>query len=439
MAAELITIALLVLILCGIIYLTMALNKIQHVDGHADGIDNIIRLIKEFKLNNEQTVSNEISTNRKEAAELSKMHTDSLDKRMSLFGETQNKTHEVFTKNINKEFADNNKKMDAVILSVEKKLESIQKDNNQKLEAMRETVDEKLHATLEKRFNESFKVVGERLESVHKALGEMRKLESGVGDLQKVLSNVKSRGTWGEASLGNLMEDFLTPDQYIKNAKPKNNRATVEYAVKLPGHGTELDCVLIPIDSKFPLEDYNRLIEAQEEGDKLLIEECGKDLERAVMKQAKTISEAYLNPPVTTDFAIMFVPSESLFAEIVRRFGLLEKIQTLHRVTLAGPANMQAMLNTMQMGFRTLVIQKKTSEVWDLLATIKKEFGLFGTLLEKTHKKITEVGNVIQQAKSKSRTIERKMKDVESLPSSKSTTQFIQSTNSDDSDNTEIS
>jgi len=282
---------------------------------------------------------------------------------------------------------------------------------------MRVTVDEKLHATLEKRFGESFKVVSDRLEAVHKGLGEMQTLALGVGDLKKVLSNVKSRGTWGEAQLSNLIEEILTPEQYEKNVKTKkSSKDNVEYAVKLPGNDDDVKQVWLPIDAKFPLEDYQRLVEAQEQGNLLLIEELSKSLEMRIKSEAKDIRDKYLDPPYTTDFGILFVPIESLYAEVLRRPGLFEKIRREYRVIIAGPTTTQVILNSLQMGFRTLTIQKRSSEVWTLLGAVKTEFGKFGDLLEKTHKKIQEASNTIEGAVTKTRTIERKLNKVQNLP-----------------------
>ncbi|HSW89276.1 MAG TPA: DNA recombination protein RmuC [Patescibacteria group bacterium] len=338
---------------------------------------------------NERRLREEMSLSRKEAADLQKGLREEISDRMDKIRET-----------------------------VERRLDSIQKDNGEKLEAMRVTVDEKLHATLEKRFGESFKVVSDRLDAVHKGLGEMQVLAVGVGDLKKVLGNVKSRGTWGEAQLGNLLEEILTPDQYEKNVRiKKNSSEMVEFAVKLPGSET-LKQLWLPIDSKFPLEDYQRLVEAQEKADLPLIEQLRHSLDMRVKSEAKDIHDKYLDPPNTTDFGILFVPVESLFAEILRRPGLVEQVRREFKVTIAGPTTMQVILNGLQMGFRTLSIQKRSSEVWELLGNVKKDFGTFGDLLEKTHKKIQEAGNTIEDAAKKTRTIEGKLSKVQTMSAS---------------------
>ncbi|MEW5894267.1 MAG: DNA recombination protein RmuC [Candidatus Omnitrophota bacterium] len=301
--------------------------------------------------------------------------------------------------------------------SVEKRLSSIQQDNNLKLEKMRETVDEKLHSTLEKRLGESFRLVDEQLSKVHKDLGEMRNLAAGVGDLKKVLTNVKTRGTWGEVQLGNLLEQILTSEQYEKNVvTKKGSRDPVEFAIVFPGKDGEI--VRLPIDAKFPIEDYQRLQDAQEIGDKIMFEDAMKALEQRIKFEAKKIQEKYIDPPNTTDFAVMFLPVEGLYAEVVCRPGLCDFVQREYRISVAGPNNIVAFLNSLQMGFRTLAVEKRASEVWQLLGAVKNEFGKFGDILEKTHKKLQEASNSIETASRKSRTIERKLNKVQELPSS---------------------
>ena len=299
--------------------------------------------------------------------------------------------------------------------SVEKRLALIQQDNNLKLERMRETVDEKLHSTLEKRLGESFRLVDEQLSKVHKDLGEMRNLAAGVGDLKKVLTNVKTRGTWGEVQLGNLLEQILTNDQYEKNVVTKNgSRDPVEFAIIFPGK--EGQAVRLPIDAKFPIEDYQRLQDAQEVGDKAMVDEAVKALEQRIKLEAKKIQEKYIDPPNTTDFAVMFLPIEGLYAEIVCRSGLCDFLQREYRISVAGPNTIVAFLNSLQMGFRTLAVEKRASEVWQLLGVVKTEFGKFGDILDKTHKKLQEASNSIETASRKSRTIERKLNKVQELP-----------------------
>lgn len=312
----------------------------------------------------------------------------------------------------------NEQKSEKMRETIEARLRTLQEDNSQKLDQMRATVDEKLHATLEERLGQSFKLVSERLEAVREGLGEMRNLASGVGDLKKVLTNVKSRGTWGEVQLGNLLEQILTPDQFAKNVatKPGSNDR-VEYAIKLPGRDNDNGKHLwLPIDAKFPQEDYQRLIDAQEQANPVLAEEASNKLEARIKMEARSIREKYVDPPHTTDFGIMFLPTEGLFAEVVRRPGLADGLQRDFRVMVAGPTTLAALLNSLQMGFRTLAIEKRSSEVWALLSTVKTEFGRFGDILDKTQKKLQEASNTIESAAQKSRSIERRLKGVAELP-----------------------
>lgn len=314
----------------------------------------------------------------------------------------------------------NEDKLEKMRVTIEERLKLLQDENSQKLEQMRVTVDEKLHSTLEKRLGESFKLVSERLELVHKGLGEMQTLASGVGDLKKVLTNVKTRGTWGEIQLGNLLEQILTPEQYAQNVvTQKGSSERVEFAIKLPGRDKNDSAVWLPIDAKFPLEDYQKLVEAQEQANLGLIEEFGKLLEARIKSEARDIKEKYIDPPHTTDFGILFLPVEGLYAEVLRRPGLCDLLQREYRVTLTGPTTLAALLNSLQMGFRTLAIEKRSSEVWSVLGAIKTEFAKFGEMLDKTQKKLQEASNTIDDATKKSRTIEKKLNKVQELPSSK--------------------
>ena len=314
----------------------------------------------------------------------------------------------------------NEQKLENVRKTIEERLKSLQEDNSQKLEKMRETVDEKLHNTLEKRLGESFKLVSDRLESVQQGLGEMQALATGVGDLKKVLTNIKTRGILGEIQLGTLLDQILTPDQYAKNVATKSNsRENVEFAVKLPGKGDKV--LWLPIDAKFPKEDYERLVDAQEQANSDLVEELGKVLEQRIKSEAKDIHNKYIDPPNTTDFGILFLATEGLYAEAIRRPGLFEFLQREYNVMLTGPTTIAALLNSLQMGFRTLAIEKRASEVWNLLGAIKTEFSRFGDILVKTHKQLTAASNTIEGATRKTRTIERKLRDVQGLPAKEST------------------
>jgi DNA recombination protein RmuC len=311
----------------------------------------------------------------------------------------------------------NEKKLEAVRVAVEGKLQSIQNDNAKQLEKMRQTVDEKLQGTLEKRLGESFKHVSERLELVHKGLGEMQSLATGVGDLKKVLTNVKTRGTWGEVQLGALLEQVLNPDQFSSNVAIKDGGERVEFVVKLPGQSSDKDeTVLLPIDAKFPIEDYQRLIESQERADIEGVELAGKQLENRVKACAGDICKKYLSPPKTTDFGILFLPIEGLFAEVIRRTGLTEAIQRDCRIVIAGPTTLWSILSSLQMGFRTLAIQKRSSEVWNLLAAVKTEWTKYGDVLDLVQKKLHQATDTIEKAQVRSRAVGRKLKDVQELP-----------------------
>jgi len=309
----------------------------------------------------------------------------------------------------------NEQKLDNIRKTVEDRLTLIQDDNSKKLEQIRETVGEKLHDTLEKRLGESFKLVCDRLDQVHRGLGEMHTLAIGVGDLKKVLSNVRTRGTLGEVQLGNILEQILTPEQYAtKVATKPRSRENVEYAIKLPGQDDNI--VWLPIDAKFPTEDYQRLIDAQEKGDLELIKECGDALETRIKQQAKDIRDKYINPPNTTDFGILFLPFEGLYAEVLRRPGLYELLSRQYKIAVTGPTTIAALLNSLQMGFRTLAIQKRAGEVWGLLSAVKTEFSKFAEIFEKAHDQIMAAGNTLEDAASKSRNIERRLNKVQVLP-----------------------
>jgi DNA recombination protein RmuC len=301
-------------------------------------------------------------------------------------------------------------------LTVETRLDSIQKDTAEKLEKMRATVDEKLHETLEKRLGESFKLVADRLEQVHKGLGEMQTLAAGVGDLKRVLTNVKTRGTWGEVQLGMLLEQLLTREQYEKNVATKpGSKDRVEFAIRLPGQGGDAP-VWLPVDSKYPVEDYDRLVQAAERADPVAVEEAAKALETRLRNEARSIRDKYVDPPATTDFAILYLPTEGLFAEALRRPGLSDVLQREYRVTIAGPTTLSAMLNSLQMGFRTLAIEKRSSEVWLVLGAVKTEFARFGEVLAATKRQLQAVTNSIDAAEVRTRAMERRLKGVEALP-----------------------
>jgi DNA recombination protein RmuC len=327
------------------------------------------------------------------------------------FAESLNQTLSTLTES-------NAQRMGEIRATLEAKIKELQTENSARLEEMRKTVDEKLHATLEQRLGESFKLVSDRLEKVHQGLGEMQQLAIGVGDLKRVLTNVKTRGTWGEVQLAMLLEQVLTTDQYAKNVETvPGTGERVEFAIRLPGPDDGATPIWLPVDAKFPKEQYERLAEAAERADAEGVAAAGKELERAIRIEAKTIAEKYLSPPLTTDFAILFLPTEGLYAEVMRRPGLADELQRLHRVSIAGPSTLTALLNSLQMGFRTLALEKRSSEVWQVLGAVKTEFAKFGDVLAKTKATLERAAKDIESAETRSRQMARKLKSVEALPS----------------------
>jgi len=365
--------------------------------------------------------------------------TTSFDTRLTAFAEIQQKTGTDLADGQHKRLTETNQGLQKLIetLQVQQKegreamamelekvrttvgqnLETLRKDNEEKLEKMRATVEEKLQGTLEQRLGESFKQVSDRLEAVHKGLGEMQTLASGVGDLKRVLTNVKTRGGWGEMQLGAILEEMLAPEQYVSNTQiDPTSGQRVEFAVRMPGQG-DGEPILLPIDAKFPHEDYDRLLTAQDLGDMVQIDAAAKQLERAVRLQAKTISDSYIKPPYSTDFAIMYLPTEGLYAEVARRPGLIREIQSQHRVMVAGPSNLAAFLNSLQMGFRTLAIQKRSSEVWQVLGAAKAEFQKYGDVWDKLGKQLDTARKTVDEAGKRTRAVERRLRGVEVLDS----------------------
>jgi DNA recombination protein RmuC len=343
-----------------------------------------------------------------------------LSAQVAQLGAVQGRQLESFAQQLARLTQSNEQRFEQLRLSIEARLGAMQSDNASKLEEMRKTVDEKLHATLEQRLGDSFKLVSERLELVHKGLGEMQTLAAGVGDLKKVLTNVKTRGTWGEVQLEALLDQVLTAEQYAKNVITRPNGADrVEFAVRLPGQemgeGGKRP-VWLPIDAKFPLEDYQRLTDAQERADPVAVELAAKALELRLRDEARKIRDKYVEPPYTTDFAILYLPTEGLYAEALRRPGLADGLQRDFRISIAGPTTLAALLNSLQMGFRTLAIEQRSSEVWGVLGAIKTEFGKFGEALEATRKKLEQATRSIESAGVRTRQIERKLKGVEALP-----------------------
>ena len=377
----------------------------------------------------ERLLREEMGRSRLEAAQNSKQLRDDVATAMKGLGDSaingisqiglqQKGQFDSFAKQLVALTESNERHMNDLRTTVDERLKQMQSDNATRLEQMRQTVDERLTSTLEQRLGESFKQVSDRLEQVHKGLGEMQSLAAGVGDLKQVLTNVKTRGTWGEVQLGMLLEQIMTPEQYEANVVCKQGCGErVEFAIRLPGQpGRDGQEVWLPIDAKFPVEDYQRMLDAQDKGDLSGMDSALKALEARVKASAKDIQTKYLDPPRTTDFAIMFLPTEGLYAEVLRRPGLVESLQSNFRVLVTGPTTLGALLNSLQMGFRILTVEKRSSEVWQLLGAVKTQFGQFGGLLEKVHTKLDQASSTIEDAAKKSRTIERSLRTVQELP-----------------------
>lgn len=413
------------IILISQFIMILKLNKLKSESSYSDfekmflsTAERLEKLTKdEFHRNREEFQSSDKSQ-REELRNTINTFSESISNRVSEISKMQKTQLDIFSERLIKLTDSVEQRIEKLQNKVEINLKEMNENNSKKLDEMRNVVDEKLQSTLEKRLGESFKIVSERLEIVHKGLGEMQNLATGVGDLKRVLTNVRTRGTWGEVQLENLIEQVLTPDQYAKNVSTKKgSNAVVEFAIKMPGRNDDKDeIVWIPIDAKFPLEDYQRLMEAQDSANPDMVEAAAKALETRIKTEAKRIAEKYIDPPNTTDFAIMFLPIEGLYAEILRRPGLFDFIQREFRVSMTGPTNFLAVLNSLQLGFRTLAIERRSSEVWKLLGAVKTEFGKFGDILERTQKKLTEASNNIGEATRKTRTIERRLRDVQELP-----------------------
>ena len=421
------------LIVLLLIITAILLAKVSRLG--AQSLEPRLEALERLLERTERTLRDELARGREEAQALGRQGReetivalqtmgDGLLKRMSELAGFQKSQLDIFADQLKNLTNTNDARMEKMRETLQNRLQAIQEDNAKQLEQMRATVDEKLHDTLEKRLGESFKLVSDRLEQVQKGLGEMQTLANGVGDLKRVLTNVKTRGTFGEVQLGALLEQVLAPGQYAANVETrKGSGQRVEFALRLPGRdGTEGSIVHLPLDAKFPQEDYLRLVEAQERADAVAAEEAGKLLERAIRLAATDIRDKYLDPPQTTDFGIMFLPTEGLYAEVLRRPSLADALQRDLKVLVAGPTTLAALLNSLQMGFRTLAIEKRSAEVWNLLGAVRTEFGKFGEMLDKTSKKLQEAGNHIEAAATRTRQMERKLKNVQALPSGEAQT-----------------
>jgi DNA recombination protein RmuC len=419
------------LLVIGVVGVLLQLVLLQRSARVAVPVEPYFRALEGGLERRERELREELARSRQESAQASRGDREeqslalsrlaqTLAAQLAQLGTVQGQQLESFALQLTRLTQSNEQRSEQLRLAIEARLGAMQADNASKLEEMRKTVDEKLHATLEQRLGDSFKLVSERLEQVHRGLGEMQTLAAGVGDLKKVLTNVKTRGTWGEVQLEALLDQVLTVEQYEKNiaTRPKSNER-VEFAIRLPGRemgGDDNRPVWLPIDAKFPMEDYQRLLEAQDRADPLAVEIAAKALEMRLRDEAKKIRDKYVEPPYTTDFAILYLPIEGLYAEALRRPGLAEALQRDWRVSIAGPTTLAALLNSLQMGFRTLAIEKRSSEVWGVLGAIKTEFGKFGEALEATRKKLEQATKSIESAGVRTRQIERKLKGVEALP-----------------------
>ncbi len=417
--------SLIILLIAFLIFLASKERK----SGYIEEIRNIKETFKESALRTEMLLKDEFARNREEFLKNARAEREEISKAMKLLGEQisarmketsqlQKEQLEIFANELRALTKRSEERFEKLQEKVEDQLKELQQSNEKKLEEMRLTVDEKLQDTLEKRLSQSFKVVSERLEQVYKGLGDMQELARGVGDLKNVLTNVKNRGTWGEVQLERIIEQILTREQYEKNVATKSgSNDRVEIAIKLPGKAKEEgNVVWLPVDAKFPITDYQRLIDARGKSDLQDANIYLKKIEQTIKGEAKKIAEKYIDPPNTTDFAIMFLPVEGLYAEALNMPGLADELQTKYRVVIAGPTTLSALLNSLQMGFRTLAIEKRSSEVWQVLGAVKTEFSKFGIVLEKTKKKLQEASNTIDDAAVRTRAIERKLRGVEQLP-----------------------
>ena len=380
------------------------------------GMVRLERELREELSRGRREDAEEAFRDRDERAHSANLLSQTVTTQVGQFGTLQAERLEAFARELNRFSLGLDERFERLKLSVESRLTAIQVDNSAKLEEMRRTVDEKLHATLEQRLGQSFQMVSERLEQVHRGLGEMQTLAAGVGDLKRVLTNVKTRGTWGEVQLSALLEQLLTADQFSANVatRPDTNER-VDFAIRLPGKGDGA-VVWLPIDAKFPIEDYQRLLDAQDRCDPAAVEEAAKAIEMRLKSEARSIRDKYVSPPHTTDFALLYLPIEGLYAEALRRPGLAEILQRDFRVSLAGPTTLAALLNSLQMGFRTLAIEQRSAEVWAVLGAVKTEFGKFGEALAHTKKKLDEASNSISKAETRTRQLSRRLKEVEALP-----------------------
>ena len=399
--------------LLNLVLIILALKRMTDLrkEKGEQAVQDELRSLRDDVARSDRELRNEIRASQVTTA-------NTLVKTIGELGETQARQIKSGSEAITALTQTNEARMEKVRVTVDERIQAMQTSNEDKLDQIRKTVDEKLQSTLEKRLGESFNQVSKRLEEVQRGLGEMQELATGVGDLKRILTNVKTRGIWGEVQLGALLEDILTPNQYSLNVQlSEDSREEVEYAIRLPGSDDEPNsCVWLPIDSKFPLADYERLVQASEAADKDEIEKATATFLATVHNEAKTISEKYIAPPKTTDFAVMFLPTEGLYAEVLRSPGEVAHLMHRYRIVVAGPTTLAAILSSLRMGFRTLAIEKRSSEVWKILAAVKTEFGKFGDVMAKLKKQLNTASSTIDQTQTRTRAMERQLQTVEQLP-----------------------
>ncbi|CAB1241857.1 DNA recombination protein RmuC [Clostridium sp. WLY-B-L2] len=414
---EIITI---LLIMANVILTSILLIK-KNTSISSKDISNLHRSIKDIFINIDSTIKDEFSRNRQENSSLKTQSNIELSNNLKNISDIQKNQLDSFSKQLLALTNSNEEKLNKMRDTIETRILGLQNENSKKLDEMRTLVDKKLNESLDKKLSTSFSSISQRLEILYKQLGEIGSLANGVNDLKRALSNIKVRGTFGEIELQSILEDIMTKEQYETNvATKKGSNERVEFAIKIPSKDEKKEFIYLPIDSKFPQEDYQKLLDAEENGDKLLLEQSKKALIARIRSEAQDVNKKYLDPPNTTDFGIIFLPTESLYSEVAKEAGLMEQLQRNLKIIITGPSTISAFLNSLQMGFRTLAIEKRSSEVWELLGAVKTQFSKFGAILEKTQKKLQEASNTIETASRKSRTIERKLRSVEELPLDKS-------------------
>ncbi|MCI1943653.1 DNA recombination protein RmuC [Clostridium luticellarii] len=412
--------AIIILMVLNVVLTSILILK-GNTDKNSKDISNLYKSIRDIFTDMDSTIKDEFSRNRQENSSSRTQSNIELSNNLKNISDIQRNQLDSFSKQLLSLTNSNEEKLNKMRETIETRILALQNGNDKKLEEIRNLVDEKLNESLDKKLTTSFSSISQRLEILYKQLGEIGSLANGVNDLKRALTNIKVRGTFGEIQLNSILEDILTREQYETNvATKKGSNERVEFAIKIPSKDEKNQFIYLPIDSKFPQEDYQKLLSAEEKGDKLLVDQSKKALIARIKSEAQDVSKKYLDPPNTTDFGIIFLPTESLYSEVVKEAGLMEQLQKKFKIIVTGPSTIAAFLNSLQMGFRTLAIERRSSEVWELLGAVKTQFSKFGDILEKTQKKLQEASNTIETASRKSRTIERKLRSVEELPLDKS-------------------